>query len=122
MNHPAAMFVVVLNETVGRAVVAACKGGLVDSFAHRRETRARFLSPRLQKELVDSWTHFESTLQQAAGKVEQYWQVAQERGSGCVDGEVGAKSIQFFQHREVLREDDGEPVVEDSSMDSFLGD
>eukprot|EP00969_Alexandrium_andersonii_P021236 927300-Alexandrium_andersonii.AAC.1 len=69
------MYLVILNEAVGKAVVAACKGGLLDAFAHRHEVRARFLSVKMQKRFVDSCARFEDLLRRAAGKMEQYWEV-----------------------------------------------
>eukprot|EP00969_Alexandrium_andersonii_P269674 11919181-Alexandrium_andersonii.AAC.1 len=52
MNRPATMYLVVLNETVGKVLIAACKGGLLDKFARRGcGVEARFLSVKLQKHM-----------------------------------------------------------------------
>eukprot|EP00969_Alexandrium_andersonii_P283351 12526806-Alexandrium_andersonii.AAC.1 len=92
MAHTTAMCLVVSNETVARAVIAACRGGLLDAFAARVRLTARLLDPRLQRELVDMCSHFKDTPNAAAAKVEQYWQVVNEKGAGCIDGEMGSKA------------------------------
>eukprot|EP00969_Alexandrium_andersonii_P240529 10619151-Alexandrium_andersonii.AAC.1 len=62
-NQPAAMLLIVLNGTVGRALIASCKGGLLDDFAHQgKRVEARFLSPRLQRQWVDTCTHLSTAL------------------------------------------------------------
>eukprot|EP00969_Alexandrium_andersonii_P373888 15485024-Alexandrium_andersonii.AAC.1 len=73
MNRPATMYLAVLTKTVGKAVVGACKGGLMDGFAHRNGVEAMFSTIKMQKRMVDSCTHFKGLFQQATERVGQYW-------------------------------------------------